>query len=439
MRRSRAYLIAALSSALIVLVIHGVRSHQAPWKTIQRQFNVLQRTAGLPGVSLGIRSIQTRTGRRQERCVTCHLGMILPWAHGAPFQAHPPLDCSLAVERMGCIDCHRGDPLRLTVEGAHGLNGDASRRVLDLDGDDQRRQRLQPGCAQCHLSRRAGQLQYDEQVVPRVALGLDLFLRQGCPSCHRIAGLVSLAEHGPRLDQVGARRTRREILRLVQQPQQESPSSPMPPVRLPPAELEALVLFLQAQIGPDNEAGSGAGQVLASTGSGSQLSAEPISIANAAAGALSARKLGCQGCHRLAGHEAGIADLRHVGWYRSTTELKQSLQQPQKQFKGTYMPQMNLTPDEVESLVLYLELQKTPLPSSAGQVFDQICAKCHGSARDSKAVVLARTPPQLSRRRVSAKTFSDTLTQGRQGTAMPPWGRVMSRAFIDSLFEELPP
>jgi hypothetical protein len=37
-------------------------------------------------------------------------------------------------------------------------------------------------------------------------------------------------------------------VQLVQQPQRASPSSPMPPVRLPPAELEALVLFLQAQV-----------------------------------------------------------------------------------------------------------------------------------------------------------------------------------------------
>jgi cytochrome c1 len=135
----------------------------------------------------------------------------------------------------------------------------------------------------------------------------------------------------------------------------------------------------------------------------------------------------------------GVVDLRHVGWYRSASELKQSLEQPQKQFKGTYMPQMNLTPAELESLVLYLELQKTPLPSSAAQVFGQICARCHGSARDPKVVVLARKPPQLSRRRVSQDTFTATLTKGRQGTAMPPWGRVMSRAFIDALFKELPP
>lgn len=83
-------------------------------------------------------------------------------------------------------------------------------------------------------------------------------------------------------------------------------------------------------------------------------------------------RAGCLGCHRLSGHEDwestapdldALADKTHVEWLRAWLADPESLQ------PGTWMPDFELPPTEVEALTAYLWAQpaKVPLPPDAAE------------------------------------------------------------------------
>lgn len=390
--------------------------------------------AALAGYALGRepapRSVRGPDGS-VERCPSCHLGALLGGPRiGGREGRHPPIACALAPGRdgVGCVACHGGDPLRAApTEAAH-------RRLLDRSGETlARARRLEPGCASCHEQRGATRvLAYDERVVPTVAAGLRLYLEDGCPSCHRLARVYRATAGGPSLDGVGARRTRAELLVRLREPQRASPGSPMPPSSREAHELEALAAFLLAQ----REAP--AADLASPPGLGDHFPRESLELssASAAAGALWARRLGCAGCHRLGEADAGVPDLRLVGWYASGEELLLSLREPGRRFPGGHMPryELELPPLLSASLLEYLALQRAPLPSSPEEVLRGVCLRCHGARgeRDPKAVVLARRPPALTPA-PPRERFLETVVKGRAGSAMAPWGRALSRPFVESL------
>jgi mono/diheme cytochrome c family protein len=366
-----------------------------------------------------------------ERCPSCHLGALLGGPRtGGRAGRHPPIACALAPGRdgVGCVACHGGDPLRAApAEAAH-------RRLLDRGGAKvERARRLEPGCASCHEQRGATRaLAYDERVVPTVAAGLRLYLEDGCPSCHRLARVYRATAGGPLLDGVGARRTRVELLARLREPQRGSPGSPMPPSSREAHELEALAAFLLAQ-----RVAAGAAP-LPPPGLADHFPADSLSASTAspALGALFARRLGCVGCHRLGEADGGVPDLRLVGWYASGEELLLSLREPGRRFPGGHMPryELELPPLLTASLLEHLALQRAPLPSSPEEVLRGVCLRCHGARgeRDPKAVVLARRPPPLSPA-PPRERFLEAVLKGRAGSAMAPWGRALSRPFVESL------
>jgi len=405
------------------------------WQDHQAAYNELQLASGLDPIKQGIRALRPLGKDQDERCVSCHLGMVLPDAHRPPFQGHPPLACRMPLTRMGCVSCHRGEPLRLTRAGAHGVDPPSARRTLGSSSFW-----LQAGCAQCHLSRAKGVLRYDASVVPDVSRGSELFISQGCHACHRIDGLYRFGDSAPRLSRLGSRRTRREIRQFLLRPRQDSTTSPMPPLDLPKRQTRQLVLFLLAQVGVDSELGSSAKSAALSAWHRPSLSShfadEYPAANNPAAGALWARRAGCAGCHRLGEQDGGVPDLRHVGWTATAREIKDMLTRPGSRVPGTHMPALELPRSVVDSVASYLALQKIPLPSSPTRVLREVCNRCHGLRRDPKSVVLTRRPPLLTRGLSRAK-FVNTVSKGRPGSAMAPWGRVLSREFVEAIYKAL--
>jgi mono/diheme cytochrome c family protein len=204
----------------------------------------------------------------------------------------------------------------------------------------------------------------------------------------------------------------------------------MPPVGLPAAELDALVSLLQAQTAEDR--GAPSPRLL-------EHFDQPLPAASGpAVGAMWARRLGCVGCHRLGQNDGGVPDLRHVAWTTTADQLQQTLRRPGRRFPGTLMPPLQAPTVIVDSVVSYLELQKVPLPSAPAAVFRQVCGRCHGQQRDARWVVLSRSPPLLEPRpRIERAAFIDTAARGREGTAMPTWGRVLSRGFLGQIYDQL--
>jgi len=329
----------------------------------------------------------------------------------------------------------------LSAEEAHALSPPGSPdRLLDFKAGAGRKLLIQAGCAGCHVERHGGVLTYDADVVPDVAAGRDLFIAQGCIACHRVAGLYASAERGPELTAVGARRPWGSLKAYLRDPQAGRPVSPMPPVSLVPGDFDRLVTFLTSLAGPAGEKGtSRKGALLSGVAQVRLVDLFPAgypSTQSLATGAFWARKLGCAGCHRLGEKDTGVPDLRYTGWVRSRSYVDRILKQPRSEVTGTNMARVDMPDAVVESLVEYLAGEKAPLPSSPGDVYEGVCGRCHGGKRDPKVVVLSKKPPDLGggRPAIGKDKFVATVTEGREGTAMPPWGRVMSKAFIDLIY-----
>lgn len=397
------------------------------WRGVQREYNERQRGQGLPTIAEGIRAVDGPGG--PERCVTCHLGTVLPDAHASPFQAHPDLSCTEPLTRLGCVGCHRGEPLALTRAGAHGLEPPFdAKRLLP-------RAQRQAGCATagCHRREVHGALRYDARIVPDLARGLELFIARGCPACHRLDGVYHGSEAGPRLAGVAARLTRAALLEQLRRP-----NPPMPPVELAQPAIERLVLLLQAQTALDSN--RPAPRLLDHFPPRPRLAPDDAprierpGAAAPAVGALWARRLGCAGCHRLGPGDSGVPDLRHVAWTTTAEELRESLREPGRRFPGTRMPPLEASDVIFDSVVQYLELQRVPLPSSPSAVLAEVCARCHGKTRDPRHVVLSRRPPILQGGALPTReAFIETASRGRKGSAMAAWGRALSPVFLGQI------
>jgi cytochrome c oxidase subunit 2 len=102
---------------------------------------------------------------------------------------------------------------------------------------------------------------YERQLQPAatpsdsVALaGQQLFLAKGCVMCHAVAGTPAGSRLGPDLTHVGSRlslaaaelpNTRGHLAGWIVDPQRLKPGVRMPPNQLAPAELQALLRFLE--------------------------------------------------------------------------------------------------------------------------------------------------------------------------------------------------
>ena len=62
-------------------------------------------------------------------------------------------------------------------------------------------------------------------------------------------------------------------------------------------------------------------------------------------------------------------------------------------------------------------------------VYSSNCAACHGANREG-LVGPALTPTTLTQ---ADEFYHDTIKNGRQGTAMPPWGGMLNDTDIDVL------
>lgn len=400
------------------------------WERVQARYNVRARAAGRRPIAVAVRALRRQGAPTsdEERCVSCHLGMVLPQAYAeAPLAAHPRLACSISLRRAGCVVCHGGEGAALDAGRAHGaLPGLIPLLGYKVKAGPKRREALQPGCVSCHRSERGAVLRYPRHIAPTIAAGRALYLARGCPSCHRLSGLPTLGEAGPPLDGLGLRRSAAAIEAAL-----TKPPKPMPPVRLAAAELRALVLFLQAQRRRALPLVVRAPRLL-------EAFDAPLPAPSAAAGALWARRVGCLGCHRLGEADGGVPDLRSIAWVRSEQELTEALEKPHVRFSGTMMPAVREKALR-ELLLPWLLLQRAPLTGDARQIFARVCQPCHGPQRDPGWVVLSVKPPTLVRGgKLSKAAFVKIVREGKPGRAMAPWGRLFSPAFVEQIYDALP-
>lgn len=369
--------------------------------------------------------VQGFGAERVDRCSSCHeveVGSELPGPH-PPVPGHHP------VERFGCAACHGGEGRALVADRAHR----SGREPLFHLGDDGRehRERLEVGCARCHLELdRTGPI-YDPDLAPLSARGSELFRARGCWGCHALAHL-STGERGPDLSEVGARLSGDQLRLAIDDPSASPSSTTMPNLRLPEPELSALVVFLMAQVDAERAAAIATARQLETHRPGTPPARPPVDE-GMAAGADVMLRLGCVGCHRLQSRDGQVGpDLRWEGELRGPRYIRDMVQRPSLTVVGSRMPPIELTRSELDAVGEFLARQRSPAPMDEERAWREICARCHGldgRGRTAVAPYLSRRPRDLSEQLffsgVPSSRLARTLREGVPGTPMAPWGRAL--------------
>lgn len=362
---------------------------------------------------------------RVDRCPTCHTiseGVELPDEHPAVPGYHP-------VERFGCSSCHGGEPRAAEQEFAHHGGREP---LLHLGSDGERRlYRIEAGCARCHTERVDGALAYDEDLMPHVAQGRELFVSRGCWGCHRIVDLSS-GERGPELSDVASRLDGEAIWQAIEDPSAAPSSTTMPNFRLDDGELEGLVTFLLAQVDSRRQAAAATARILNTRRPGAPPEREPVNEAMAQGGQVML-DLGCAGCHRLQSRDGQVGpDLRWESELRGPRYLQDMITRPALTVVGSRMPPLDLTESEVAAAREFLSRQREIPPESEEEAWREICARCHGldgRGRTAVAPYLARRPRNLASetffRGVRPARIVNSLRHGIPGTPMAPWAQAV--------------
>lgn len=117
---------------------------------------------------------------------------------------------------------------------------------------------------------------------------------------------------------------------------------------------------------------------------------------------------------------------------------------------GTSMPSFydELTNPQIDAVIAYLrrlahvEPRPNPLVGWAPESYLSYCASCHGANGDGQGIAAGRLepPPRTFRNPAwmagqTDEKLADAIRNGRPGTAMPPFGALLSDAEIDRLVE----
>jgi len=349
--------------ALTALVLWHESEGARPWKKFQRAFLALdremsraeraqvaqqpdskekteqlalldQRMQGLSCQPIAIRQLWLQDLGVSDRCITCHLGVESPRFQDArqPFTSHPGSHLAAdrhPVDRFGCVSCHDGQDVALTVADAHGETALWLKPVL-------RGEMAEASCRRCHA--------YDDKVpahvafpeAPHLTRGKNLYLEKGCMGCHVLQGFERQQRIGPILDRVAEKAHPGWIAEWLLLPRDYLPRTIMPFFDLKPEQVARLNAYLAERQTQVKETAPPAG--------------------NGARGKELLHEVGCLACHAV-GDQGGSfgPDLSRVaeklagpGW------LSRWLDDPAAFDRETAMPDFRLRPEQIADLNAYL-------------------------------------------------------------------------------------
>jgi cytochrome c551/c552 len=234
------------------------------------------------------------------------------------------------VKTFGCTLCHDGDGMGLAVSSGHGQNIHWNRPLLSGE-------LVQSSCRRCHP--------YNEQIPEHIAFprapvlsqGKNLYIAKGCRGCHELDGFERPASIAPVLSHVGEKVNGNWLARWLRRPKDYLPDTIMPFFDLPPDEIEALRAFLMQQKKEQIIAEAGAAQ------------------ADSATGKSLFDKIGCLGCHRVAGRGGAFGpDLSRVAEKINQVWQIPWIKNPLSYDPETVMPDFRLSENHIRSIAAYL-------------------------------------------------------------------------------------
>lgn len=393
--------LAGLSIALLLisgvsLLVEGELSR--PWKKFQRQFIKLDdsitagerrkiielpdsaakkeqlalldtRQEGLDCRRLTIKQLWLTDLGTTDRCMSCHLGVESPrFVEAAqPFTTHPGRHLAAdrhPVEKFGCVSCHDGQGVALTVKEAHAETDIWLKPIL-------RRELAEASCRRCHT--------YDDKVpqhlefpdAPHLTNGKRLYLEKGCLGCHILQGFEQPKRIAPILTRVTEKVNNGWMKEWISKPKEYLPLTIMPFFELKEKEVNQIGAFLNAVPGKETAAVTINGE--------------------ADAGKKLIDEIGCLACHSI-GENGGIfgPDLNRVAEkIKSDGWLVDWLDNPAAFDPETEMPDFRLNEKQIQDLGAYIiTLRKKENSASVSFSSDQAeagkelfatlgCTGCH--------------------------------------------------------------
>jgi mono/diheme cytochrome c family protein len=437
--------------SVVVLAIHGVVFYNqffARWQDHQsRYFEQAARLGDNAEVKAALQArrpaieqviVRSFGAERVDRCMTCHIAVDDPRFATAdqPLRTHPPVP-GHRFEAFGCTICHDGQGRAVDAKGAHEGGEDWPWPLLP-------KEMIQANCVQCHNDA-------DWPHAPLVSAGRALFFERACYTCHTVGGL-SYGSIGPELTEEGRKRRAEFILKKIENPRAQNPTSTMPRQDLTAHQRLALATFLKAQQGarisraPLQQFVSAQQQrpewLPLQLVVGARVAAEVEALDPARRGEALLPRVGCLSCHHLDGRDGRVGpDLTFTASQRDHAWLMAHFKDPKSVVPGSLMPPYPLPDDIFDALSVYLRGRQAPaVPESPAEQFALLCARCHGDQGAGNGLIAEYLDPRP--RDLTKAAFMRTKTrerlvravlEGVPGTSMAPWGSVLGEARAEAL------
>jgi mono/diheme cytochrome c family protein len=446
------YTLLAVASilALVVIILAMAKASRSEFAAHQKQYATL---CAVADVEIEIKQINVNVGGKSliDRCTTCHVGFANPDAvdFEQPLTAHGPIVPDADKEphdlaQIGCVVCHDGNGRATTLEDAHGHFHMWPAPLLTGSS-------VQANCIRCHDTNAkplAG--------APVLNRGRQLYIEKVCWACHTIDG-VSSGKIGPDLSDVGARFSMDYLHESIVHPAANIASSRMPQFEWVHEKdtVDALIVYLKSQrktrlkeydlapVGTPTP-------ILAFAATRTATIAAGRKIFHGVQDAPLARRGGCINCHAVreadgkpqGGHIG--PELTYAGRARDVAYIEAHIRNSRGHGPDSVMPVFDeLSDTEVDSLVQYLQsLDYLDTGAVKGdRIYATYCASCHGddmTGRGQNFQLLDPYPRNLSRRQFVESykdRFAGSIADGIEGTAMPPWGKILSGEQIDSVID----
>jgi len=423
MNANRHLLLWSSLGALALLIVAAVQENfLRDWRRIQSRV----RLDGQP-VDVRLRQVVVPRFGVTDRCVSCHLGMVLPGRTSSGDRlagAHPPVVHDPA--EFGCTVCHGGQGRATEAADAHGDVPHWPQPMIPLGS-------AYAGCGTCHIHPRVPQLR-------RLEEARNVVERSDCLSCHRIDGRGGTVRpggrggmEGPDLSRVGLRGYDRawyeKHLQRARSADDVVWRGAIPP--LGSADLEAIGLFLDSRVGAPR-----------------LMEAKALF-----------HSLGCRGCHKVNGaggddgpdltmigaRDPGQLDFTHVPGKRTLAAwLSAHTRDPARVVPGSRMPKQMLSEAQIDLLTCYLlSLRGRDFPGDqwprdrtlvraighrevggdGGDLFAAFCSACHGDRGQGMRFPGSPPFPAIGNPdflAVATDAFiAETIRRGRPGRRMP--------------------
>ncbi len=349
-----------------------------PWKGYQREFNALDatittaeltqlreqpdgpekeallwmldtRTEDIDCRPLAIKQLWLTDLGITDRCMTCHLGVESRRFLDAPqpFTTHPGNHLAAdhhPVEKFGCVSCHDGQGIALTVAEAHAETDIWLNPIL-------RGELAEASCRRCHDFDNTVPQLLEFPEAPHLTAGKRLYLDKGCLGCHVLDGFAKPQRLAPILNRVAEKADNGWLQRWIAKPKDYLPLTIMPFFDLKPEEIEQLGAYLNSLPVQQVKERSLKGNVQ----SGKGLFGE----------------IGCLACHTVQDNGGTFGpDLNRVAEKIATeTWLAGWLENPTGYDPETEMPNFRLADRQVQDLVAYLLTLRRD-PDAPSHTFD---------------------------------------------------------------------